>query len=69
MTIAHTVDIPQRVAPTVATLLESELNMVSAVHHKPSVKGDTQMSRHKSVEHHKNEQLKQDWKYAVQLLK
>lgn len=53
--------------PIEATFLESELDTAAAVHYKPSVDRNTQMSRHKAVEQHDDEKVKHDWKEKVQL--
>lgn len=47
-TIAHTVDRGQLDTPTEGTILESQPDTVSAVHYKPSVDRDNQMSNRRA---------------------
>lgn len=68
MIIAQTLDRSQLVSPTIATFLEFGLDRVAAVHYKHWVDRETNFLRHKTVERHDDEKLKQDLKDKVQLL-
>lgn len=68
MIVAHMVDKPKLVAPTEATVLVSQLDMIAAVHYKQSVDRDTQVWPHETVERYEHEKLKHYWKDEVQQL-
>lgn len=58
--ISQTLGRPQLVPQTEVTILESKPDTVAAVHYRPSVDRDTQISPEKTVEQQDDEKLKND---------
>lgn len=67
--VAHTEERLQAIAPNETTLLEAQPNTIAAVHNKPSLDRDTQMSLIKAIKQDDNEKLKANREDKVQILR
>lgn len=68
MVVVHVVDSLALIIATEAALLETNADIISAAHYKPSVCRETQITRHKDVGGKDDHKFMLDWKSEVQLL-